>query len=416
MAATIQVRRGTKAALVSHGALAIGELGFTTDEHLVYVGDGSSSSNYVVGGVITGTSVPVSTTYNSGTLYVNTTTDILYLYTGSAWVEVGASSLDSIADGTSYKRVAAGDIDASNHVTQIYDDTNSAMVTAAGITGHTTNAAIHRSINDSGTANTDLWSAQKVQSVITSSTVGIGEFQIAVKASSTLTPPGSPTTGDRYLVNGTGTGAWSTFSKTIVQWSGSAWVSTAATDGMAVYSDADGILFLYNLGSTSWLALNNYVLASSAPGVVSSSSSGATGSASTIARGDHSHKLGSHSHADSTSGGTISYAALTSIPSTFAPSAHGSSAHSGTIGTESQVTFAATGGHTHSGSDSTKVSYANLSSIPSTFAPSSHASSHKYGGGDLIGTATAAANSIPMSGAGGTLDIGWLPIIDGGSF
>jgi len=40
--------------------------------------------------------------------------------------------------------------------------------------------------------------------------------------------------------------------------------------------------------------------------------------------------------------------------------------------------------HDHSGGDGGQISYANLSNIPSTFAPSSHASAHKSAGGDSI--------------------------------
>jgi len=40
--------------------------------------------------------------------------------------------------------------------------------------------------------------------------------------------------------------------------------------------------------------------------------------------------------------------------------------------------------HDHSGGAGGQISYANLSNIPSTFAPSSHASAHKSAGGDSI--------------------------------
>ena len=61
------------------------------------------------------------------------------------------------------------------------------------------------------------------------------------------------------------------------------------------------------------------------------------------------------------------------------PVSHGSSSHSGTIGTESQITFSTSTGHAHSGTDAKKVSYSSLDSIPSTFAPSSHGSSAHTG-------------------------------------
>ena len=41
--------------------------------------------------------------------------------------------------------------------------------------------------------------------------------------------------------------------------------------------------------------------------------------------------------------------------------------------------------------------------------PSTHASYHKNGGSDEVATATAAANSIPKTGAATTLAIGWIP-------
>jgi hypothetical protein len=42
---------------------------------------------------------------------------------------------------------------------------------------------------------------------------------------------------------------------------------------------------------------------------------------------------------------------------------HGSSRHTGTIGAETNITFVNTGGHAHTGSDSTKVDHTNLSNI-----------------------------------------------------
>lgn len=46
----------------------------------------------------------------------------------------------------------------------------------------------------------------------------------------------------------------------------------------------------------------------------------------------------------------------------------------------------------------------------STGLPGTHASTHKHGGADEVATATAAANVIPKTGAGGTLDIGFIPL------
>ena len=69
-----------------------------------------------------------------------------------------------------------------------------------------------------------------------------------------ITPPGSPTTGDRYLIDGTlgtATGAWATKENFITEWSGSAWLFYAPTTGMKVSVDdeTDGI-YLY--GGSAW--------------------------------------------------------------------------------------------------------------------------------------------------------------------
>jgi hypothetical protein len=46
----------------------------------------------------------------------------------------------------------------------------------------------------------------------------------------------------------------------------------------------------------------------------------------------------------------------------------------------------------------------------STGLPANHASTHQHGGADEVATAAAAANVIPKTGAGGTLDIGFIPL------
>jgi len=62
---------------------------------------------------------------------------------------------------------------------------------------------------------------------------------------------------------------------------------------------------------------------------------------------------------------------------------------------EGKVTFTTTGGHAHTGSDSTKVTYTNLASIPSTFAPSAHGTAAHSG---TIGDASQiAVGTFPAS-------------------
>lgn len=51
------------------------------------------------------------------------------------------------------------------------------------------------------------------------------------------TPPGAPSTGDRYIVATGGTGAWSGHDMEIAEWDGAAWVFTAPTLGSTVALD-----------------------------------------------------------------------------------------------------------------------------------------------------------------------------------
>ena len=46
------------------------------------------------------------------------------------------------------------------------------------------------------------------------------------------------------------------------------------------------------------------------------------------------------------------------------PQVHGSAKHTGTIGTESQITFVNTGGHAHTGTDSKVVAWSVISGRP----------------------------------------------------
>nr|HPN17904.1 DUF2793 domain-containing protein [Chitinophagales bacterium] len=49
-------------------------------------------------------------------------------------------------------------------------------------------------------------------------------------------PPGSPATGDTYLVGTSPTGAWVGYAKDIAEWNGSAWVFTDGVQGDFLYN------------------------------------------------------------------------------------------------------------------------------------------------------------------------------------
>jgi hypothetical protein len=105
-----------------------------------------------VGRVYSGSGDP-SGNLVAGTIYVNTTTNRVWFCNGSAWV------------GTT-------------------------------------------PINDAGTTSADLWSASKIQSVVTNAMVGIGEFKDSVLDKDLTAPPVSPDNGNRYIIASEATGVW----------------------------------------------------------------------------------------------------------------------------------------------------------------------------------------------------------------
>ena len=75
-------------------------------------------------------------------------------------------------------------------------------------------------------------------------------WQQSVKDKDTLAPPGSPTKGDRYIINGAGTGAWATHDLSIVYYDGAAWVFDTPAEGALVWVSDENEL--YRFTGTMW--------------------------------------------------------------------------------------------------------------------------------------------------------------------
>ena len=71
------------------------------------------------------------------------------------------------------------------------------------------------------------------------------------------TPPGSPTTGDAYIVLPTGTGAWAGHNNTIATWSGSVWTFNTPADDDLVWDSTANQLNYYDAASTSYKIATN---------------------------------------------------------------------------------------------------------------------------------------------------------------
>jgi len=225
MPAKIYIRRGSKADLntiLGGTPLASGELGFTTDTHEVYVGDGAQ--HYLAGKGEYGTTAERDAwdvTSASGKFWVSTDeNNKLSYYTGTQWVGAGitdladmSGTLDDIADGSTYGKVL-NSVLTSGTVNQLDDGTYN--VTASGLYDHINDADKHRLINDSGTSTIDLWSATKIQSEINAAAAGL-DTKESVKAIATTSGTLSSAfengdsvdgytlqTGDRIILAGNG--------------------------------------------------------------------------------------------------------------------------------------------------------------------------------------------------------------------
>lgn len=66
-------------------------------------------------------------------------------------------------------------------------------------------------------------------------------------------PPPSPATGARYLIDGTGTGAWSGHDGEIAEWTGSAWDFTVPIDATTVTVQDEDQPYTQTAASTPWV-------------------------------------------------------------------------------------------------------------------------------------------------------------------
>jgi hypothetical protein len=252
------IRHGTKAQLIARGSLLPGELGWTSDEDMVYVGDGSSY--HLVGRALSSSGNPVGNGV-SGQLYVNTATSGIFFSNGSGWIPVGANSLvdlagtlDDIRDGVLYQRVAASEVDASGFVLQINDGSHT--VTASQARDHIDDVTIHRSINDAGSASTDLWSAQKIMDTLGATVRGIS-WQDPVKDKDLCSAPVGPADKDRYIVCVTASGSWAGYAGYVTEYltASGGWVFNAPTEGWAAWVEDEDRLYLYN--GVSWAPMSS---------------------------------------------------------------------------------------------------------------------------------------------------------------
>lgn len=244
----ITIYQGLKPSLATAN-LQSGEMGFCTDTKEIFIGDGTN--NFLVGRALSGTEAARPSAGNQGRLYyIISGNNIGYLYydSGSAWIRINAQklsemtgSLDDVADSSTYAKVKKSEI-TNGQVNKISDGTNTK--TAAEIKSHIDDAAKHRIINDSGTAVTELWSAQKIQNEIELAKRNI-EPQASVNNQNLTTPPVSPLNGDRYIIPSGATGVWAGKTGQIAEYT-TTWAYYTPVIGWTCYVDDEQKIYSWN--------------------------------------------------------------------------------------------------------------------------------------------------------------------------
>jgi hypothetical protein len=81
------------------------------------------------------------------------------------------------------------------------------------------------------------------------------EFQSAVKDKDLTAPPGGEAKGDRYLIVGTGTGAWSGQIGNIAIYNGSGWNFITKKEGFIIWVQDENLFYLYN--GSAWAVFDH---------------------------------------------------------------------------------------------------------------------------------------------------------------
>jgi len=171
---------------------------------------------------------------------------------------VNASGLATV--GTLNVNTYALTVGATSSINQDVSTTG-----APSFNGLTIPTSYDITLTDAPVADTDAANKAYVDTVAT----GL-EFQdsITSQIDFTSSEPGSPTTGDRYITtaggNTSGT-AQAVLANEILEWNGSSWNRTTATDGMSLWDTNLDSMYVFN--STSWVKLGTTVTHDNLSGV-----------------------------------------------------------------------------------------------------------------------------------------------------
>jgi hypothetical protein len=185
-----------------------------------------------------------------------------FLYYNSDWKLTNTLATDSLGPFTSFKTANYELTDAL--LGQLTNDvilaTGTRAFNASQSMGNNRMTNLSTPIND-GDAATKLYVDNAVS--------GLNDFRESVLSKDITDPPGSPTTGDRYLIGldpsaAIASGAWAGRDGDVAEWGGSAWSfendTTPFTDGTFIYVEDIGNQYIFNTGTPDAFADGSWAL------------------------------------------------------------------------------------------------------------------------------------------------------------
>ena len=239
--------------------------------------------------------------YQTGTVWVNTTSNTVYVLVdataGAAiWMDVSSLETEDIEDIVG--AMVSGNTETG--ITVTYDDGNGKLdfavatatdsvlgiasfsnsdfdVTAGAVSikddsiivdylahnidatgiGFDSDKVDGRDVDDSGSSTDDLWTAAKIINYVDQFSIGL-DWQDSVLDKDLNDPPGSPSSGDRYLVSwpaASATGDWTGHDNELAEWDGSAWQFTSVSEGMAMWIEDEDVVYTWN--GTDWVKMSS---------------------------------------------------------------------------------------------------------------------------------------------------------------
>jgi hypothetical protein len=196
-------------------------------------------------------------------------------YEVSDHVAVSSGGADAgkpiVLDGTGKLDASLYDLSDIDHgsISGLGDDDHTQYILVDGSRAFTGNQSLggNKITNlGNGTAASDAVNKGQLDFAV----AGLQDFRKSVLDKDLLTPPGSPATGDRYLIGqptDTATGAWASHAGEIAEWNGSAWFfETQPDEGTYVFVEDENTAYIFDdntFASGEWVV---YTQATVLPG------------------------------------------------------------------------------------------------------------------------------------------------------